>query len=135
MRIYLTHCSKEKSLEAKESGEELTPDRLYTNPGIQQFIERCQVTGVHWAILSDCYGVFLPDERHPYYEKAPASVTPEEENVIIQSFENRLSEYDEIWFYIRAETFHPFYERVLNNSRLAGRVKRFEDLNQIDHHS
>lgn len=135
MRIYLTHCSKEKSLEAKESGEELTPDRLYTDPGIQQFMERCKATGVRWAILSDRYGIFLPEERHTCYEKAPASVTPEEEMTIIQGFDKLLSGYDEIWFYIRPDTFHPFYERVLINSQLAGRVQRFENLDQIEHQS
>jgi len=133
MRIYLTHCSKEKSLEAKESGAELPPDLLYTDAGIQQFMERCKAAEVRWAILSDNYGVFLPEERRAYYEKAPASVTPEEEKVIIKSFDNKLSKYDEIWFYIRPQTFHLFYQRVLSNSRLASRVQRFEDLEQIEH--
>jgi hypothetical protein len=132
MRIYLTHCSKEKSLEAKESGIEMTPDQLYTDPGIQQFMESCKTAGVRWAILSDRYGIFMPDERHSYYEKAPASVTAEEEAIILHGFDQRLAGYDEIWFYIRPQTFHPFYERVLSSSSLADRVQRFEDLEQID---
>lgn len=131
MRIYVTHCSKEKSLAAKTSGELLPPDELYTEPGIQKFMRACKERGVSWAILSDNYGVFLPSERRAYYEKPPATVTAEEEAAIIVQFDERLAAYDEIWFNVRAETFHPFYQRVLNRSRLAARVHQFQDVEEI----
>jgi hypothetical protein len=86
---------------------------------------------VDWAILSDHYGVFLPSEKHAYYEKAPATVTTEEEAEIIRQFEQKLSSFKEILFYIRAETFHPFYERVLLGSSLSPRITLFQDLNEI----
>ncbi len=131
MRIYVTHCSKEKSLAAKSSGALLPPDELYTEPGIQKFMRACIEHGVNWAILSDNYGVFLPSERRAYYEKPPATVTAEEEAAIIAQFDERLAAYAEIWFYVRTETFHPFYQRVLDRSRLAARVHQFQDVEEI----
>ena len=91
----------------------------------------CKQKGVHWAILSDNYGIFFPSDRRAYYEKPPASVTPEEELAIISQFEQTLSPYDEIWFYVRTETFHTFYERVLKMSAIASRVHLFEALQEI----
>jgi len=131
VRIYLAHCSKEKSTTAKTSGALLPPDELYTEPGIQKFMRSCKERGVSWAILSDNYGVFLPSERHAYYEKPPATVTAEEEAAIMAQFDERLAAYDEIWFYVRAETFHPFYQRVLDRCRLAARVHLFQDVEEI----
>jgi hypothetical protein len=131
MRIYLTHCSKDKSPDARVNGLPVTPDILYTEAGIQEFMMICKRVGVNWAILSDNYGVFLPGERHVYYEKPPSAVTPEEELVIIHQFEQKLSGFDEIWFFVRIETFHPFYERVLTSSSLHNRITFFKDLNLI----
>jgi hypothetical protein len=131
MIIYLTHCSKDKFAQAKESGDKLPPDKLYTDPGLQAFIDRCKQTSSHWAILSDKYGLFFPWESHEYYEKPPASVTPDEENAITEDLQTRLAGYREIHFFIRRDTFHPFYERVLKNGHLADRVMFFEDLSLI----
>jgi hypothetical protein len=131
-RIYLTHCSKEKNLNAKTTGEAMPPDKLYTEPGIQQFMERCKSTNVDWAILSDNYGVFLPLESHIYYEKAPSTVTTEEECLILENFDRGLEKYGEIWFYIRPDTFHPFYDRILTNSLLHARIHSFTDLSEIE---
>jgi hypothetical protein len=131
MRIYLTHCSKEKSIFAKASGKPIPPDELYTEEGIRDFMQSCKLNGVDWAILSDHYGVFFPFEKYAYYEKPPASVTPEEEAAIIVQFNERLKDYDEIWFYVRPATFHPFYERVLKGSDLAARVHLFQILEKI----
>ena len=132
MRIYLTHCSKDKSPQAKASGEKLPPDQLYTDKGLQEFIAACKIASANWAILSDHYGVFSPDETHEYYEKPPASVTPEEETKLIDQFTRRLRRFQEIWFYIRPATFHPLYERILMHSALADRVHIFSDLGEIN---
>jgi hypothetical protein len=131
-RIYLTHCSKEKDLALKTLGRVAAPDVLYTNPGIQQFMVRCKEAGVSWAVLSDLYGVFQADEQYGWYEKHPDTVTQQEEDWIIQEFDRKLASYDEIWFYIRSDTFHPFYARVLKRTRLAERVRTFEDLEAIN---
>lgn len=131
MRIYLTHCSKDKSPQAKASGDKLPPDQLYTDNGLQEFIIACKSTGANWAILSDQFGVFSPDETHEYYEKPPASVSPGEETIIIEQFNLRLETYDEIWFYVRPETFHPLYERILIRSTLSGRIHMFSILGEV----
>ena len=131
MRIYLTHCSKDKSPQAKISGDKLPPDLLYTDAGLQGFLTACKLKGVAWAILSDQYGVFSPDETHEYYEKPPASVTPEEKIILIDQLNLRLKHYDDIWFYVRPATFHPLYERILKQSTLSARVQLFSDLGEV----
>ena len=131
MRIYLTHCSKEKSPQAKVSGVSLPPDLLYMDLGLQQFVSACKSVGAAWAILSDHYGVFSPDETHAYYEKPPAAVTPEEEAILINQLNKRLEGFDEIWFYVRPAAFHPLYERILMRSALSRRVHLFTDLEEV----
>ncbi len=131
MRIYLTHCSKDKSLAAKANGEKLPPHQLYTDSGLQEFITACKLKGAAWAILSDQYGVFSPDETHAYYEKPPASVTPQEETILIDQVNRRLEQYEEIWFYVRPAAIHPLYERVLMHSALSARVHLFSDLGEV----
>ncbi|MBD3883359.1 hypothetical protein IFO70_16450 [Phormidium tenue FACHB-886] len=71
MRVYLTHCSAEKDLSLNESGKIATPDQLYTEHRIQQFMARCKDKNVSWAILSDLYGVYLSSDQHGWYEKYP----------------------------------------------------------------
>ena len=131
VRIYLTHCSKEKDSTFKAPGKTATPDELYTDPEIQKFMIRCKETGVCWAILSDLYGVYQSDERYGWYEKHPDTVTQHEEDKIVQQFDRKLSRYDEIWFYIRAESFHRFYARVLKRTVLADGVRIFNDLDSV----
>lgn len=131
MTIYLTHCSKEKDPAVKESGAAVTPDTLYTEPGIREFMERCKSAGVHWGILSDNYGVFLSGKRHTWYAKPPDAVTPEEETAIVESINTKLASYDEIRFYIRRKSFHPFYRRVLEKSALARHVRYFDNLDTL----
>jgi hypothetical protein len=132
MRVYLTHCSKEKEPNLKGTNVAVTPDKLYTNSGIQQFMERCQEKKVSWAVLSDLYGVYLSNECHIWYEKHPDTVTPQEEEAVIQDFNNKLDSYDEIYFFVRPESFHPFYERVLKKTLLADKVKIFQDVEFIE---
>lgn len=131
MRVYLTHCSKEKESNLEGTDIAVTPDRLYTNAGIQQFMKRCQEKDVIWGVLSDLYGVYLSNEYHVWYEKHPDTVTLQEEEVVIQDFNNKLSSYDEIFFFVRLESFHSFYERVLKKTVLANRVKIFQDIDYI----
>jgi hypothetical protein len=115
-RVYLTHCSAEKDPELKDSGKSATPDALYTNLGIQRFMTKCKEKGVIWGVFSDLYGVFEANERQVWYEKHPDTVVQQEEDNIIQDFDRKLSDYDEIWFYIRPESFHSFYARVLKRN-------------------
>lgn len=132
MRVYLTHCSKEKEPSLKGTDIAVTPDKLYINSGIQQFMQKCQEKNVNWAVLSDLYGVYLSNECHAWYEKHPDTVTPQQEEIVIEDFNNKLDSYDEIYFFVRPESFHPFYERILKKTVLAGKVKTFEKLECIE---
>lgn len=132
MRVYLTHCSKEKEPNLKGTDITVTPDKLYTSAGIQQFMKRCQEQNVIWGVLSDLYGVYLSNERHVWYEKHPDTVTLQKKGIIVQDFNIKLSSYDEIFFFIRMESFHPFYERVLKETVLADKVKTFQNIEFIE---
>lgn len=132
MRLYLTHCSAKKDSQLKETGETVTPDRLYTDFKICQFMERCKQKNVQWAILSDRYGIYQSDDCRAWYEKHPDTVTSQEKDIIIQDFDSKLDCYDEIYFFVRTESFHPFYEKVLKETALADRVRFFQDLSCIE---
>lgn len=132
MRFYLTHCSKEKDPALKQLGLAVTPDKLYTETGIQQFMQRCQEKNVAWGILSDLYGVYLSTERHVWYEKHPDTVTPQEEDTVVSEFDRKLAVYDDIFFHVRPDSFHPFYQRVLRRTVLAERVQIFHAIDQIE---
>ncbi len=132
MRIYLTHCSKEKDSSLKRTRIAATPNKLYTNPDIQRFMAKCQQKSVSWGILSDLYGVYLPHEHHVWYEKPPDTVTPQEAERIIQDFNHKLCSYDEIFFFIRPESFHSFYDWVLKQTKLTDRVRTFQDIDCIE---
>ena len=132
MRIYLTHCCKDKADHLRKTGEAVKLDELYVEPKIQEFMSRCKEKGVHWAILSDLYGVYLSNERHVWYEKHPDTVTSKEEAFVIAAFNNKLGSYDKIFFCIRPESFHPFYKRVLKQTLLADRVQTFQDVDCIE---
>lgn len=125
MRIYVTYCSRQKNNSLKDTGIEATPDILYTSRcRIQPFMETCKKTGVRWAIFSDLYGIWLPEEKHAWYEKSPDDVTESEFKALLANFDNRLQEYDEIYFYRPNERrFHPLYKRLLQETKLRDRLK------------
>ncbi len=132
-RIYLTHCSREKDAELEKSGEETTPDRLYTSESLQRFIRFCEKKGFEWAIFSDQYGVVFPDELISWYSKPPAEVTAEEFEQLLQSFTARLAGYDEIFFLHRKGETHPLFKRIVELSRNAGLpVVEFSEENITD---
>ena len=131
MDIYLTHCSKEKDPSLRDTELTATPDVLYTNRGIRQFMQRCMEKEVHWAILSDNYGVIFSDEKRGWYAKPPDTVTPEEERAILTDFDNKLGSFDAIYFYVRTETYHPFYERVLKASSYSSKIRLIYRLDVI----
>ena len=131
MKIYLTHCCAEKSSIVKESGEGVTPDHLYTDPGVVEFMETCKRANVTWGILSDRYAVWLPDEKHEWYEKHPDTVTQEEFDEIVNDFDTKLESFDEIVFYVRKASFHPFYGKVLDATTHSSKVRTFDQVGEI----
>lgn len=125
MRIYVTHCSGKKISSVKRSGARVPPDKLYTSTRIQPFMRRCKEQRVRWAIFSDLYGVYFPNEKHKWYEKSPDSVTPTEFRELLRSFDKRLRAYSEIWFYRHPARFHKLYRKLLRNTKLKRKVRQF----------
>jgi len=131
LRIYITHCSAKKDDSLRRTGERVSPDRLYTSQRIQRFMNVCKERCVHWAILSDLYGVWFPTREHEWYDKPPNSVTEQEFRMLLSDFDNQLRNYAEIWFYYNPSRFHPIYRKLLDQSRLKQKVKRFTHITDI----
>lgn len=132
MKIYITHCSAKKDPALKTSSEEVTPDKLYTAKPTKRFMKKCKEKRVHWAIFSDKYGVWFPDEKHEWYEKDPDTVTNQEYRDLIKNFQKRLVGFSEIWFYHNPGRFHPLYKRLLNKANVKAKIVLFTHLNQIE---
>ena len=92
---------------------------------------QCKARGVRWAIFSDLYGVWFPEVRHEWYEKDPRDVIEAELSELIRDFDKKLVSYSEICFYHNPGRFHPLYDRLLNRTALADRVKRITHLRDI----
>ena len=131
MRIYITHCSAKKDESLKHTGKEITPDKLYVATPIQRFMNKCKEKQVEWAIFSDLYGVWFPNVDHEWYEKDPDTVTEQEFENIVNDFDQKLREYDEVWFYYNPGRFHPLYEGLLQETNLRDKVKRFTHIREI----
>lgn len=131
MRIYLTHCSAAKDTSLVGSDLKVTPDRLYTSKKIKAFMDSCKSKGVRWAILSDKYGVWFPCEQHKWYDKPPRTVTDAEFKNLIKNFEQRLGEFDEIWFYHNPSRFSKVYKRLLKEASVGGKIILFTHVDEI----
>ena len=94
-------------------------------------MRRCKEQHVKWAIFSDLYGIYLPNERHKWYEKSPDSVTPAQFQKLVKDFDSRLRTYSEICFYRHPKRFHKLYRRLLRKTRLKHKVRRFGRVNLI----
>jgi hypothetical protein len=92
----------------------------------------CKNQKVNWAIFSDKYGVWNYPQKHEWYEKDPNKVTHEEFKKLLEAFDNSLSSYNEILFYYNPGRFHKLYERIISESRLKNRIKRFTHISQIN---
>jgi len=131
MRIYVTHCSAKKDDSLRSSGKKVTPERLYTATPLQRFMGRCKEKKVRWAIFSDKYGVWFPHEEHEWYEKDPATVTEQEFKNLVRDFEEKLGNYNEIYFYQNLGRFHPMYRKLLKEIKVKGKVTLFSHLAEI----
>jgi len=131
MRIYVIHCSAKKDDSLKDTGEKVTPDKLYTSTRIQQFMKRCKEKNVQWAIFSDKYGVWFPHEEHEWYDKHPNTVSEQEFKKLVRDFEEKLGDYGEIYFYYNPGRFHPLYKRLLREVKVKGRIILFSHINEI----
>ena len=129
MRIYLTHCSAKKAISL--GNREVTPDELYIATPTKRFMSQCKEKHVNWAIFSDKYGVWFPEEKHEWYEKDPDTVSEQEFMQLIKNFNERLSKFDEIWFYYNPGRFHPLYARLLKEVKVKAQITLFTHKNQI----
>lgn len=130
MEVYLTHCSAEKSEGARTTGILLPPEEMYTEPAIQKFFTYCLSKGLTFGVLSDLYGIWLSPEKKRWYEKSPDTVTDEEKAEILRIFDTELARFSEIIFFIRPESFHPFYDFVLSHSKHAKKIRRITELKE-----
>jgi hypothetical protein len=71
IRVYLTHCSASKNDSIRGTVRKVNPQTLYTALPLQRFIAKCIEKKVEWAIFSDIYGVWFPDQLHEWYKKTP----------------------------------------------------------------
>lgn len=131
MRIYITHCSAKKDNSLKHSRRKVTPDRLYTATPTQRFMNECRKKRVRWAIFSDLYGVWFPQEEHEWYEKDPDTVTEKEFSLLKRNFEKRLSDYDDIYFYHNPGRFHPLYRRLIREVKVKDKIVLFSHKEEI----
>ena len=131
MNIYLTHCSAKKDDSLRYTGEKVTPDKLYAATSIQRFMNECEEKQVKWAIFSDKYGVWFPDVEHEWYEKDPNTVTEQEFTALMKDFEQKLGNYEEIWFYHNPGRFHPLYKKLLEETKLKEKIVLFSHKNEI----
>jgi len=132
MKIYLTHCSAKKNGALRFSDEKVIPEKLYTATPTQRFMNRCKNKNVNWAIFSDKYGVWFPNEKHEWYEKNPNTVTREEFNSLIEDFENKLENYDGIYFYHNPGRFHRLYKKLLDAVKIQDKITLISHLNDIE---
>ncbi len=106
----------------KRSGEKVSPDKLYTGVKISRFINRCKKLNVNWAIFSDLYGIWFPNEKHRYYEKHPSKVTDNEFTTLLQASKEKLKNYETVYFYgnHKSHYFHGLYKKLIQELRREG---------------
>jgi len=131
MRIYITHCSAKKNLQCRVDNSSVRPDVLYTSKKTQDFIRECRRQSATWAIFSDQYGVWFPEEQHTWYEKHPNRVTLWEFRKLLDDFDTKLALFEEIYFYRNPGRFHPLYKRLLDESKLKDRIKLISSIREI----
>ena len=131
MRVFVTHCCAKKNNALKGTTNKVSPGELYTAAPTLRFIKKCTERGVEWAIFSDLYGIWLPSERHEWYEKNPSRVNEQEFAALVKDFDGKLAAFSEIWFYHNPGRFHKLYKRLLQESALKDKIKPFTHLNEI----
>lgn len=132
--IYVTHCTSIKNKSLEQTSKKVYPYELYTGEKIGRFMNRCKVQRVNWAIFSDKYGVWLKNEKHPYYEKHPSTVTPEEFERLVDSSEKKLRRFDVVYFYgnHKSHYFHSLYKKIIKKLMQKGiNIKKITHLSDI----
>lgn len=122
--IFFTFCSAKKNDALRDSGEEVTPDMLYTSQRIRSFVATCKAKKVLWAIFSDEYGVWFPDIKHKWYETSPDDAISDFPR-LLSDFDEKMKNFGIIHFCpgVGGPRIHRLYRRLLRESRLKDRIK------------
>ena len=131
-RILVTHCSAKKDDSLMGTIRRVPPCVLYTAAPIRRFMDRCKALGVAWAIFSDHYGVWFPEERHEWYDKHPNRVSDTEFRALVTDSDAKLKDYAEINFYHNPGRFHRLYRRLLQATGLRDRIRLVSHLMDIE---
>ncbi len=94
-------------------------------------MNKCKLEKVQWAIFSDLYSVWFPNEYHLWYEKSPSEISEPQLNSLIQMFDEKLKVFDEIWFYYNPSRFHSIYKKLIEKSKLHENIALFSHLSEI----
>ncbi len=76
---------------------------------------------------SQTIGIWFSDEKREWYDDDvgdPNRVTDLRFHELVKSFDDRLQNYDEVYFYHNPGRFHLLYERLLEETKLKDRVQR-----------
>jgi len=130
-KIYITHCSAKKENSFENTDEEIFPEKLYTATPTKRFIETCKNRNVNWAIFSDLYGIWFPEVSNRWYEKNPNNISEKEFEFLKNDFENKLKDFDEIYFYHNPGRFHSLYKRLLDNVAIKDKITLITHLSEI----
>jgi hypothetical protein len=130
-KIYITHCSAKKDGSFKNSDKLVYAYELYISPRIKAFFKKCKIERVDWAIFSDLYGLWFPDQKNKWYEKSPYDINEEEFKILRKKFDENLKEFDEIYFYVNPKRFHSLYKKLINLSVLNKKIKIIKSVKEI----
>lgn len=132
MDICITYCSWQKDERLKDTGEMVTPDKLYMSKRIQECIAACKEKEMRWGIFSDYCGILFETDKQHWYDYHPDSVPEADISKLALSFALALKDFDRIWYYYNPDTLHPLYQRIVTESGLENRVVWFHDLEKIE---
>ena len=102
------------------------PSELYISPRIQEFIKFCKLYNLAWAVFSDYYGLVFENEKIKWYDKSPDYVTSEEYQRLLDITLIKLTDYDEVVFYYKLDTYHIIYRNLVND------LKKFKNIVLLD---
>jgi hypothetical protein len=97
-------------------------------------MKRCKEKGVNWGIFSDHYGVWFSHERHVWYGDDvgdPNRVTDVKFRELVADFENKLTQFEKIYFYHNPGRFHRLYKRLLTDVSLRPKIVMITHLSEI----
>ena len=110
---------------------------LYLSTPTQRFMRRCTDAGVEWAIFSDKFAFVFPNNRIPWYDKHPSTLTYTEKRELFDDAFKVLKDYDLAYFYYNPRRLHPFYQELVDEMGRRGRniekITHLDDISKYSH--